>query len=549
MTTVVASSWKNAVSGNYTVAARWAPAVVPNNTPTTEYSVDIGGSYTTGGAAFTVTSSADETVGSLDVEANATLAIKAGVFDIASTVHTYSNAYNLGAINVAAGAELRFGTAGRSGAYVDTLQNYGTTSIAGVLSLADATFNLLGPGTLKLSGAIMGAHTGGVATFINRGSTMQGSGAIGNGAALQFINASGGTVEAKGGVLTIDTGSNQIVNAGLIETTGAGNLVIASNLQNDGVLKAAGSGWIKLKNSLVSGGGATSVGAGASLILNNGQFSFAGSISIAAKGSIRTTAGDTTGVGPDNAYAGDVIQSGNIQNAGQIVVTDNSTLNVNAALYGAGSLMIAGGADATKLELFGNGLGVNNPGGIVMSDSANNAIVSNGAGVGLFNYATISGAGTIGDGAVAIINHEGATITANGKNALVIVGYTAAPTSDGEYTNYNSGTIRNLGAGGLYFAGGELVNSGNVLESGAGALTLDNVSIDQGGGIVRATKGTIVLKNNSLIYNQNYVRIDAGAKLSTTAGDAFDGIGANVFNYGKIDIVANSTLAPTIMGH
>ena len=542
MTTVIASQWKNAVNGNYGLAANWTPAGVPNDTPTVEYDVSIGGSYTSGAAAFTVTSGANETVGSLDVEANATLSIKAGLFDVASNVSAYSEADNLGTLDVAAGATLRFGAAGRSSANADEFENDGTASVAGVLSIADASFNLLGPGKLKLSGSILGADTGAVASFTNRASTIQGSGSIGNGSGLQFINVSGGVVDASGGLLTLNTGANLITNAGLIETTGSGDLVIDSDLQNDGQLKATGGGWIKLENSQVDGGGATSIGSGATLFLDNSQFSYAGSLSLAANGYIRTMAGDTTGIGANNAYAGDAIQCGNIQDAGRIVVTDNSTLNMNAAIYGAGALVMAGGADATKLELFGNGLGVNNAGGLVMSDSANNAIVSNGAAVSLFNYTSVSGAGTIGDGLVTTINHEGATITANGDAALVLVGYTGPIVQGQEYSNYNAGTIRNIGAGGLVLSGGGLVNSGIVYENGAGALTLDDDAINQGGGIVRAYKGSIVLENNSLIYNQNYVEIDAGASLTTTAGDAFDGIGANMFDYGALDVVAGSTL-------
>ena len=53
-----------------------------------------------------------------------------------------------------------------AGAAVVTASSIGATSVAGVLSLADANFNLLGPGTLTLSGAIAGADTGGVAAFL-----------------------------------------------------------------------------------------------------------------------------------------------------------------------------------------------------------------------------------------------------------------------------------------------------------------------------------------------------------------------------------------------
>ena len=106
MTNVIVSKWTNAVNGAYAVAANWTPNGVPSYVAGTEFDVFIGGAYTSGSAAFTVTSATSEQVGFLDIGANATLSVTGGRFQIYSHVNSYSNAYNYGTISVAAGAAL-----------------------------------------------------------------------------------------------------------------------------------------------------------------------------------------------------------------------------------------------------------------------------------------------------------------------------------------------------------------------------------------------------------------------------------------------------------
>jgi hypothetical protein len=120
-----------------------------------------------------------------------------------------------------------------------------------VKAAADLTDIVVGAGgaTLEGGGAILlgasgesriTAAAGAPATLENVYSEISGAGAIG-GANLTLINDSSGVIDADQNLaLTIGTGANAVVNAGLIEATGRGGLVIKSALDNTGLIFANG---------------------------------------------------------------------------------------------------------------------------------------------------------------------------------------------------------------------------------------------------------------------------------------------------------------------
>jgi hypothetical protein len=551
MSTVVQSDWLNAVNGSYAVAANWSPAIIPTykKKTATEYDVTLGGTATSGTAAFTVTSSANEQVGFLTVNANATLAISGGTFTVDSEVNNYSKAYNLGAIDVASGATVKFGAAGNPSNDSSEIWNTGAVTIAGTLRIDAPEFGLYGAGTFKLNGGtILGATTGGGNIFDNETDTITGSGTIGNGvgasggAGLYLTNSNGATIDATAAkALTLDTGTNSIENAGTIETTGAGGLAIDSNMQQDGQLIASGKGALSVNNALV-GGGTYSVLSGGTITLDNGQFGTGGIMTIAAGGTLTTTAGNTTGVGTNNAFAGDVLSVNDIENSGVVKVVDDSTLNFNSDIYGIGKITLGDTTGSAALEIFGGGSQLYATGGVVLSNDAANSILSNGAGEPLDNYATISGAGTIGDGFLRLDNQPGGVVNANDSVGLTIAGDGAAVAAGSESPNNNDGLVETTGAGGLTITG-QFYNAGTLKAAGAGALTLNGAQIYSGGGIVETTgTGLIVLENNAGISHQADVSISAGGSLSTSTGDTSDAVEANVFNKGTINVASASTL-------
>jgi hypothetical protein len=555
-TTLTTSEWLKAVSGSFDLVANWSPTSLATGDtggipgPDSEVFLDPAG------AAYTVTSSVNNTIDFLSTNANATLAIAAGLFTVDSPVNPYSNAYNLGAIDIDAGATMLFGAPDTPGDSAEIFNN-GKVNIAGgattaaTLEIGAPWFELNGSGSVILSAdAVIKADLTGAnglsSTLDNETNTISGSGTIGNGSAsipvgegLILQNDARGTINANAAAaLTLNTGTNAISNAGTIETTGAGGLNIDSTLYQQGQLIAAGTGALRINNAEVEGGGTVSVAKGGSVLLNNGILSMGGTISIAAGGSFGTTAGNTAAIGTNNSFTGDVLTDGDIENAGAITIANDSTLNFNASLYNRGAMTLAGSTGPTKLEIYGSGAAIYGIGSLVLSNSVDNSIVSNGAGVQFSNYSNISGAGTIGDTWLRLFNSTVGVVNANDSVRLTIIGDGAAVAASSESADYNAGVVETTGAGGLTISG-DFGNAGDVEAIGTGALVLKDGTIADGG-ILRTTTAaaSIVLDNYTSVDND--VDIFKGSKLSTTAGDT-DTL-ANVFNNGTINVANGSTV-------
>ncbi|MEJ0044984.1 MAG: hypothetical protein WDN04_01655 [Rhodospirillales bacterium] len=99
------------------------------------------------------------------------------------------------------------------------------------LIISSPTLTLTGGGTIALSNnagnRIYGVSAASVLDNINN--TITGAGQLGNGT-LTLINAAAGIIDASadGAALVIDTAGKTVTNAGLIEATGAGGLVVQS---------------------------------------------------------------------------------------------------------------------------------------------------------------------------------------------------------------------------------------------------------------------------------------------------------------------------------
>ena len=240
--------------------------------------------------------------------------------------------------------------------------------------------------------------------------------------------------------------------------------------------------------------------------------------------------------------------SGDTNNYGAIIVQDNSTLNLNASVINgsAGTLALNGAIGPTKLEIFGAGASVSG-GVIVLSNSAQNSIVSDGAGRQFSNDSTIRGAGTIGDGWLRLYNAPKGRINANQTVGMTIVADASAVSAGTESSNYNAGTIVTTGAGGLTIKGA-FSNGGLLQAMGTGALIIDgghlatDPGVFAGGGIVEALAGgVIILENNAEVISQAYILIDAGGRMRTATGDTADVVADNLANNGTFNVVANST--------
>ena len=152
--------------------------------------------------------------------------------------------------------------AGNGGAFINKLPNSIATlrvggavtlSGGGLVSLSDASGN-----GLTVSQVITGTVAGD--TLENVDNTISGYGQLGNGLMI-LENDAGGTINASGGILVIDTGKNTVVNEHLIEAT-SGLLDLRSNVSNAGATIAAVAAPVQLDGMTVSGGTLTSSAGG-----------------------------------------------------------------------------------------------------------------------------------------------------------------------------------------------------------------------------------------------------------------------------------------------
>ncbi|WP_213737477.1 autotransporter-associated beta strand repeat-containing protein [Bradyrhizobium sp. dw_411] len=157
------------------------------------------------------------------------------------------------------------------------IDNAGTIELASIGNATELDFNqpqaiLSGGGDIILDGGqtipgkkglspaqdiIDGLPGAGFATVSleNRDNTIAGAGAIGEGdGALAFRNDAQGTVDAdlKRQTLVIATGAHTIVNAGLFEATGGGELKIESDLDNSGTVIAHASSEVLIEADVIN---------------------------------------------------------------------------------------------------------------------------------------------------------------------------------------------------------------------------------------------------------------------------------------------------------
>jgi hypothetical protein len=554
------STWNNSNGGVFATSSDWTPIGVPNSGSSDAYLPTLS-------QAYTVTSDLNETLDQLWVNTGATLAITGFTFSVDSSVNNYSNLYNLGAIDVGA-ATLELGsnasgdTAEINGPGLVTLQGTGTTAGAIATMQVNAPYTGLYGGAhiaVTAYGQILGSTDSASDLYVQDG-LITGGGNIGNGASapsgdgLWLTVTTLGTIEATGAAraMALNTGANAITNGGVIETTGVGGLTIDSQMYQNGSLVAAGTGALTINGVEVHGLGNVSTSNVGSIVLHDGQLSIGGYIDIgsasAPGGTLTTTSGDTVGLlaSSDDSFSGADVVSADLNNYGAIDVANDSTLNLNATVLNSGTLAVNGSTGPTQLEIYGSGASLYG-GLILLSDSEDNSIVSDGAGTQLSNDSIIRGAGTIGDGSLRLYNSPVGRINANQSLGLTIVADAAAVTAGTEETNYNAGTVATTGSGGLTIDGA-FDNAGTLEALGTGALTLNgedlatDPGVYSGGGIVEvAAGGTIVLENNAEVTEQGYISIAAGGLMRTAHGDTADVVTDNLINDGSFNVGANST--------
>jgi hypothetical protein len=261
--------WLNAVSGNFATPGDWSGGAAPGPSDTAILDAD--------GNAYTVLFNGDQNyqVQSLQLSSNATLEITVAGF-IAGTI------VNAGTILIHSDLVA-----------TNVLNNSGMISISGGLNLGTLIIylgcTLTGSGTVKIGGK--GAEIGGSQSgLVNTDNTISGSGKI---LLEAFVNDAAGKIDEAGpNRLTIATAKNTIMNAGMIESSGAGGILIRSPIANDGTVTV--DRGIFTFEGPVSGSGEAVIG--------GGTLDFQSSFSEA----VTFIAGGTLELAQSEAYSGTV---------------------------------------------------------------------------------------------------------------------------------------------------------------------------------------------------------------------------------------------------
>ena len=472
-------------TGNWSNAALWSPAGVPNGVP---YNVLLDN----GNAANSIVDlDMWATVGGLTIDAGDMLRINNGNRLILSGA-TVNNAGTI-LINPNGSTTYLFisGTVNLQGAGKLTLggSGHGVVSFAG----GPATDTLNSAQTIEGFGAIdvllnnqaagvVDANVGGGGLTLYRATTNAGTLRASNGGTLNFYNIA---VANTGGVITATSGSTVNLNASTI--TG-GTLTNSGGTINSGAvthLVGTGAGGITLNGTYTLGNGAQTRLVGT--MNNNGLINFAsggsttyllidGSVNLQGSGKI--TMG---GTGPNqirwsSAPASDTLNSYQTieghgtfdvllnNTAGQLVDANISgaTLALARATTNAGTLRASGGG---TLSL--NGIAVANTGSVITATSG---------GIVDLNDSTITG-GTL--------TNAGGTI--NSGNVTHLIGTGAGITLNGTYTLGNGAQTRLVGTmnnNGLinFVSGGSttyLFIDGSVNLQGSGKITMGGVGPNQ----------------------------------------------------------------------
>ena len=507
----------------------------------------------------TVTSTANETVAELNTVSTATLAISSGTFTITNGTGAGVQA---GTISVANGATLEVtGTFDNSG----TIALNSTGNATDLMIAGNATLSGNGKVTHSNNSGNAVVSNGAAATLTNVNNTISGAGTIGD-SHLTLINQ--GTINANDSVaLIINTGSNTITNSGTLEATSTGGLDIDSNVSNSTTIEALGTNAIvviesvitntatgvilasgtnatvELDGATISGGTLETSGSNAFIETVSGGADVLNGVTISSGSTVEINSGTTLTLG------------GTVTNSGTLSVANGATLEVTGTFDNSGTIALNSTGNATDLMIAGNAT-LSGNGKVTHSNNSGNAIVSNGAAATLTNVNnTISGAGTIGDSHLTLINQG--TVNANDSVALIINTGSNTITNSGtlEATSTggldidsnvsNSTTIEALGTNAKVMIESVITNAatGVILASGSGAqVDLDGATISGGtletsgsNAFIETVSGGADVLNGVTISSSSTVEINSGTTL--TLGGTVNNLGTILVNSGgSLDI-------------
>ncbi|MGI9170382.1 MAG: beta strand repeat-containing protein, partial [Caulobacteraceae bacterium] len=418
--------------------------------------IEVVGGATLDGSVWSLTNE-----GAVDVGPNDTLGVK-GAIDNYGTINLQASPSGFSHLNIAA----------------DT-----TLSKAGQVNLSDNTGN----------------YIYGAATLTNLDNTIFGAGQIGNGS-LTLVNKAAGTIDASAAVnaLILNTGGNTITNAGLIEATGSGGLVIDSNLANTGTIKAIGTSSLTIGGSAIvddtKGGVIAPI---SNLTLSGGEI-LGGALTISAGGVMTVLGGSST------------LATTTTTNQGTVNIGLNSTLQVKSAIVNTGAInLTASPSGFSHIDVIGNAT-LSGGGQVALTDNTGNYVYGVATLTNLDN--TIAGAGQIGNGNLILVNQAAGVIDATGANALI-----------------------------LATGGNRITNAGVIEATGAGELQLES-SVANAGGTLKANGAGAAVVLNGITVAGGILNTLNGGSIEVAGGATLDGSASSLTNLGTVDVGLNNAL-------
>jgi hypothetical protein len=469
-------NWTNSSGGDFGIGTNWSTGVPGSST--------IANINATGTGTYTVAISAtdNETVLAITTVPTAILDLTGGSLTALAGTGVGANA---GTISVESGAVFTVG---------GTVKNSGIINLngTGLLSLYSDTI-LEGGGKLTLSNhSLIPNITGGPRTLTNVDNVISGVGVIG----VPLVNENKGVIDANGsGQLLITGTGNSVSNAGVLESTSTGGLVLQDPITNtaSGVIGAFGAGsTVSLEGQLGNGntvsGGTLETGSGGQILVYGGEtLDGSNGRTVTNTGSLVIVAANTVNL------LGTINNTGTIEADGYIVVD-------------TGGVTLAGSGNVTLSSIFGNGTSTT-----------------------LTNQNTISGAGEIG-GSGLLLTNQG-VIDANATNPLIV--------DTGESAVTNSGTLEATNNGTLFVAS-NVTNTGHLIANNgseifAGAVSGTGTATVQGAGSIEF--GSTTTSNITFGAGGGTVTFDAASsltgKLSITGFTLGDTIDLADINFGS----------------
>jgi hypothetical protein len=345
-----------------------------------------------------------------------------------------------------------------------SIVNEGTIQLAAVANNTDlvvdsAAVTLSGGGKVLMSDVGTNRIYGGNNSLINVDNTISGAGQIGVGyLSVSVTNEAKGVIDANDafsrsapGSLTINTYGDLFHNAGLLESTGSGGLVITqTNIVNTGMVQAAG--------------------AGTNVDLTGGSNIEGGTLETSGGGVIAVT-----GVGGLDGY-----DAGTIANTGLVQVNDQETLYLDGTINNTGTIFLdeVSASGNTSLILGTQTVTLAGKGQVIMSDVSGNRIYGASPTDNLINVGnTISGVGQLGAGQMTFTN--GGIVNANQASGQIVINL-------GGYilTNQAGGQLLGTGAAGLVMSNLVLFNSGLIEATDGSSVVMQsnvyNFNVEEG---------------------------------------------------------------------